>query len=51
MLWLIGSILLVIWILAIALKVTTGLIHLLLAAAIVLYLLGLFRGRRAAASP
>ena len=45
MLWLLGSILLVIWIVGIAFKVTVGAIHLLLVAAIALYVYGFFLGR------
>lgn len=47
MLWFIGAILLAVWIIGLALKVTTGLIHLALVAAIVLWIIGFFRGRTA----
>jgi hypothetical protein len=46
MLWLIASILLIAWIVSLALKVTTGIIHILLVAAIILYIFGFVRGRR-----
>ena len=45
MLWIIASILLVAWIVSLALKVTTGVIHLLVVAAIILYIVGFLRGR------
>ncbi len=46
MLWIIASILLVAWIISLALKVTTGIIHLLVVAAVILYIWGFVRGRR-----
>lgn len=45
MLWFIGALFLVFWIIGLALKVTTGLIHLALVAAIVMFIVGFFRGR------
>ncbi len=45
MLWVLASILLVAWIISLAFKVTVGAIHLLLVAAIVLYVWGFLRGR------
>lgn len=52
MLWLLGSILLVAWIVALAFKVTVGAIHLLVIAALALYVWGFLRGRtRAPAGP
>ncbi len=45
-LWIIAAIVLAFWILGLAFKVTTGLIHILLVAAIILFILGFFRGRR-----
>ncbi len=51
MLWLIGSILLLIWIVSLAFKVATGLIHLLLIAAVIFFIAGFFRGRRTATVP
>jgi uncharacterized protein DUF5670 len=52
MLWLLASILLVAWILALAFKVTVGAIHLLVIAALALYVWGFLRGRsRAPAGP
>jgi Family of unknown function (DUF5670) len=52
MLWLLASILLVAWIVALAFKVTVGAIHLLVIAALALYVWGFVRGRtRAPAGP
>jgi len=51
MLWILGAILLAAWIVALAFKVTVGAIHLLLVAAVVLFVLGFFRGRRTATVP
>ncbi len=45
MLWILASILLLAWIVALAFKVTVGAIHLLVIAALVLYIVGFFRGR------
>ncbi len=45
MLWILASILLLAWIVALAFKVTVGVIHLLVIAAIVLYIVGFLRGR------
>ncbi len=45
MLWILASILLLAWIIALAFKVTVGAIHLLVIAAIVLYVVGFLRGR------
>jgi len=45
MLWILASILLLAWIVALAFKVTVGAIHLLVIAALVLYVVGFFRGR------
>jgi Family of unknown function (DUF5670) len=50
MLWILASILLVAWIVSLALKVTTGIIHVLLVAAIILYVFGFVRGRRGTAT-
>ncbi|MGZ6134751.1 MAG: DUF5670 family protein, partial [Myxococcaceae bacterium] len=41
----IGALLLVIWLASLALKVTVGAIHLLLVAAVVLFVIGFIRGR------
>lgn len=46
MLWTIVVILLVLWVLGIALKVTSGLIHILLVIALVVIVLRLLSGRR-----
>ncbi len=45
MLFFIGSVFLAIWVIGLALKVTVGLIHLALVVAIVLFIVGFFRGR------
>ncbi len=45
MLFAIGAILLVVWLASLALKVTVGAIHLLLVAAVVLFVIGFIRGR------
>ena len=45
MLFAIGLVLLVIWLASLALKVTVGAIHLLLVAAVVLFVIGFIRGR------
>ena len=45
MLFAIGGLLLVIWLAALALKVTVGLVHLLLVVAAVLFVIGFIRGR------
>jgi hypothetical protein len=52
MLFLLASLLLLAWIVALAFKVTVGAIHLLVIAAIALYVWGFVRGRtRAPAGP
>ncbi len=48
--WIIAAVLLAFWILGLAFKVTTGVIHIALVAALILFVLGFFRGR-ARASP
>lgn len=48
MLWTLIVILVVLWVVGLALKVTTGLIHLLIVAAIILFIVRLFMGRRVA---
>ena len=48
MLWTLIVILVVLWVIGLALKVTTGLIHLLIIAAIILFIVRLFTGRRVA---
>jgi hypothetical protein len=45
MLWILASILLLAWIVALAFKVTVGAIHILVVAALVLYVVGFLRGR------
>lgn len=49
-LWILAAVLLAFWILGLAFKVTTGIIHVALVAALILFVLGFFRGR-AGASP
>lgn len=51
MLWFLGSLLIVIWIVGLAFKVTTGIIHVALIAGLILFVLGFFRGRRTTAAP
>jgi hypothetical protein len=45
MLWILASILLLAWIVSLAFEVTVGAIHLLVVAALVLYVVGFLRGR------
>ena len=45
MLWFLGVALLAFWVIGLAFKVTTGLIHIALIAAIAMFILGFFRGR------
>lgn len=45
MLWFLGAVLIVFWVIALAMKVTVGVIHLALVAGIILFILGFFRGR------
>ena len=47
MLWLLASILLLAWIVLLAFKITAGAIHILLVAALALYIFSAVRGRRA----
>ncbi len=51
MLWFLGALLIVFWVVALAFKVTTGLIHIALIVGLILFILGFFRGRRATATP
>jgi hypothetical protein len=46
MLWAIVAVLLILWLLGFSLHVAGGLIHLLLAVALVMIVMNLFRGRR-----
>lgn len=50
MLYLIGAVLLAVWILGLAFKVTTGLIHVALIAALLVFAFSFFSGRRAGRS-
>lgn len=45
MLWFLGAVLIVFWVIALAMKVTVGVVHLALVAGIILFILGFFRGR------
>jgi hypothetical protein len=51
MLWLLASILLLAWIVLLAFKVTAGAIHILLVAALALYVYSAIRGRHAGTVP
>ena len=51
MLWFLGALLIVVWIIGLAFKVTTGVIHIALIAGLILFVLGFFRGRRTTATP
>lgn len=51
MLFILAAILFALWVLGLALKVTTGLIHVALVAAVILFILGFFRGRSTASVP
>ncbi len=50
MLWIIGAVLFAIWVVSLLFKVTTGLIHIALIAALIFFALGFFRGRGSATS-
>jgi len=49
MLWFLGALLIVFWMIGVAFKVTTGLIHVALIAGLILFILGFFKGRRTVA--
>jgi Family of unknown function (DUF5670) len=49
MLWFLGALLIVFWVVGVAFKVTTGLIHVALLAGLILFVLGFFKGRKTAA--
>lgn len=51
MLWMIGAVLFAIWVLALMFKVTTGLIHIALVAALIFFVWGFVRGRSATSTP
>jgi hypothetical protein len=46
MLWLLGAALIAFWVLGLAFKVTTGLIHIALIAALIVFAFSFFGGRR-----
>lgn len=48
MLFVLAALLFAFWVVAVALKVTTGLIHFALVVAVILFLVGFLRGRRSA---
>jgi hypothetical protein len=50
MLWLLASVALLAWIVLLAFKVTASAIHVLLLAALAMYVIGAVRGRRARAT-
>ncbi len=47
-LWILAASALLLWVIAIAFKVTVGAIHLLLVAAVLLFIIGFFQGRERA---
>ena len=51
MLWFLGALLIVVWIIGLAFKVTTGIIHIALIAGLILFILGFFRGRNTTVTP
>ena len=51
MLYLIGAVLLALWLAGLAFKITAGVIHLALVAAAILFVFGFFRGRRTTTLP
>ena len=51
MLWFLGALLIVFWIIGLAFKVTTGIIHLALIAGLILFIVGFFKGRQTTAAP
>ena len=51
MLFTLAAILLMVWVVGIAFKVTVGVIHLALVAAIILFIAGFFRGRTTTTVP
>jgi hypothetical protein len=48
MLWFLGALLIVFWVIGLAFKVTTGLIHVALIAGLILFVMGFFKGRKTA---
>ncbi len=49
--WILAALLLAFWVLGLAFKVTTGIIHIALVAALILFVLGFFRGRSRTSPP
>ena len=48
MLWFLGALLILFWVLGLAFKITTGFIHLALIAGLILFVMGFFKGRTTA---
>lgn len=48
MLWFLGALLILFWVLGLAFKITTGVIHLALIAGLILFVMGFFKGRTTA---
>ncbi|HZX94293.1 MAG TPA: DUF5670 family protein [Myxococcales bacterium] len=51
MLWFLGALLIVVWVIGLAFKVTTGVIHVALIAGLILFILGFFKGRNRTVTP
>jgi Family of unknown function (DUF5670) len=51
MLWFLGALLIIFWVIGLAFKVTTGVIHLALIAGLILFVLGFFKGRDTTVTP
>ena len=51
MLWFIGALLIVFWVIGLAFKVTTGVIHIALIAGLILFVRGFFKGRTGTTTP
>jgi len=49
MLWFLGALLIVFWVIGVAFKATTWLIHVALIAGLILFVMGFFKGRKTAA--
>jgi hypothetical protein len=51
MLWFLGAAMVVAWVICLALKVTIGVVHILLVAGVIFFVLGFFRGSKQAVMP
>ncbi len=51
MLWFLGALLIVFWVIGLAFKVTSGVVHLALIVGLILFVLGFFRGRNITVAP